>query len=101
MAEAFHGVTLHDAQIPVISNVDAQPHRKAVEIRRLLIRQVSEPVMWTQCMLTLLQAGCQQFMECGPGKVLSGLAKRIDRSANCIPLEQPENLSLALTETRA
>ena len=101
MAEAFQSVTLQDADIPVISNVDAQPHRKAEEIRRLLIRQVSEPVMWTQCMVTLLQAGCQQFMECGPGKVLTGLVKRIDRSVTCTPLEAPENLSLALTETAA
>ena len=101
MAEAFQSVTLKDADIPVISNVDAQPHRKAEEIRRLLIRQVSEPVMWTQCMVTLLQAGCQQFMECGPGKVLTGLVKRIDRSVTCTPLEEPENLHLALTETAA
>ncbi len=101
MAEAFQSVTLQDADIPVISNVDAQPHRKAEEIRRLLIRQVSEPVMWTQCMVTLLQAGCQQFMECGPGKVLTGLVKRIDRSVTCTPLEEPENLNLALTETAA
>lgn len=101
MAEAFQSVTLQDADIPVISNVDAQPHRKAEEIRRLLIRQVSEPVMWTQCMVTLLQAGCQQFMECGPGKVLTGLVKRIDRSVTCTPLEEPENLNLALTETEA
>ena len=57
--------------------------------------------MWTQCMVTLLQAGCQQFMECGPGKVLTGLVKRIDRSVTCTPLEEPENLNLALTETAA
>jgi len=101
MAEALQSVTLQDADIPVISNVDAQPHRKAEEIRRLLIRQVSEPVMWTQCMVTLLQSGCRQFMECGPGKVLTGLVKRIDRSVTCTPLEDPENLSLALTETAA
>jgi len=101
MAEAFQSVTLQDADIPVISNVDAQPHRKAEEIRRLLIRQVSEPVMWTQCMVTLLQSGCRQFMECGPGKVLTGLVKRIDRSVTCTPLEEPENLNLALTETAA
>ena len=101
MAEAFQSVTLQDADIPVISNVDAQPHRKAEEIRRLLIRQVSEPVMWTQCMVTMLQGGCQQFMECGPGKVLTGLVKRIDRSVTCTPLEEPENLNLALTETAA
>ena len=47
MAEAFQAVELNDATVPVISNVDAQPHRKAVEIRRLLVRQVSEPVSYT------------------------------------------------------
>jgi len=93
MAEAFQSISLNDAKIPVVSNVDAQPHRKAVEIRRLLVRQVSEPVMWTQCMLTLLQSGCQTFVECGPGKVLTGLIKRIDKLAMCTPLENPETLS--------
>ncbi len=93
MAEAFQSISLSDAKIPVVSNVDAQPHRKAVEIRRLLVRQVSEPVMWTQCMLTLLQSGCQTFVECGPGKVLTGLIKRIDKLAMCTPLENPETLS--------
>lgn len=93
MAEAFQSISLNDAKIPVVSNVDAQPHRKAVEIRRLLVRQVSEPVMWTQCMLTLLQSGCQTFVECGPGKVLTGLIKRIDKLAVCTPLENPETLS--------
>ncbi|MGA0151698.1 MAG: ACP S-malonyltransferase [Luminiphilus sp.] len=92
MAEAFQAVSLKDAKIPVVSNVDAQPHRKAVEIRRLLVRQVSEPVMWTQCMLTLLKAGCQKYIECGPGKVLTGLIKRIDKLAACTPLENPDTL---------
>ena len=98
MAEAFQDVELSDAQIPVISNVDAQPHRKATEIRRLLVRQVSEPVMWTQCVMTLLQAGCVQFLECGPGKVLTGLVKRINRDASCIALEDPAALTNAVKE---
>ena len=95
MAEAFQSISLSDAKIPVVSNVDAQPHRTAVEIRRLLVRQVSEPVMWTQCMLTLLQSGCKTFVECGPGKVLTGLIKRIDKLAVCTPLENPDILSEA------
>jgi [acyl-carrier-protein] S-malonyltransferase len=99
MAEAFQSVSLQDAKIPVVSNVDAQPHRKAAEIRRLLVRQVSEPVMWTQCMLTLLQAGCQRFMECGPGRVLTGLTRRIDKEALCTPLEDPDTLRDAARET--
>ena len=98
MADAFQAVGLNDATVPVISNVDAQPHRKAIEIRRLLVRQVSEPVMWTQCVITLLQAGCTSFVECGPGKVLAGLLKRIDRSIQCATLEDPEALKAMATE---
>ena len=98
MADAFQAVGLTDATIPVISNVDAQPHRKAIEIRRLLVRQVSEPVMWTQCVITLLEAGCTSFVECGPGKVLAGLLKRIDRSMQCATLEEPEALKATATE---
>ena len=98
MADAFQAVGLNDATVPVISNVDAQPHRKAIEIRRLLVRQVSEPVMWTQCVITLLEAGCTSFVECGPGKVLAGLLKRIDRSVQCATLEDPEALKAMATE---
>ena len=98
MAEAFQAVELNDAMVPVISNVDAQPHRKAMEIRRLLVRQVSEPVMWTQCVITLPDAGCTRFAECGPGKVLAGLLKRIDRSIQCATLEDPEALKATATE---
>jgi [acyl-carrier-protein] S-malonyltransferase len=99
MAEAFQTVEIGDASIPVISNVDAQPHRIATEIRRLLVRQVSEPVMWTQCVITLLEVGCSRFAECGPGKVLTGLIKRIDRSIQCATLEDPEALKEAATES--
>ena len=98
MAEALQAVELNDARVPVISNVDALPHRKAMEIRRLLVRQVSEPVMWTQCVITLLEAGCARFAECGPGKVLAGLLKRIDRSVQCATLEDPEALKATATE---
>ena len=98
MAEAFQTVELNDATVPVISNVDAQPHRKAVEIRRLLVRQVSEPVMWTQCVITLIESGCTRFAECGPGKVLAGLLKRIDRSIQCATLEDTEALKVTATE---
>jgi [acyl-carrier-protein] S-malonyltransferase len=98
MAEAFQSIQLKDAQVTVISNVDAQPHRKATEIRRLLVRQVAEPVMWTQCVLTLLQAGCTRFVECGPGKVLTGLLRRIDKQVDCAPLEEPDGLRAAAAQ---
>jgi [acyl-carrier-protein] S-malonyltransferase len=69
-----------------------------MEIRRLLVRQVSEPVMWTQCVITLIEAGCTRFAECGPGKVLAGLLRRIDRSIQCATLEDPEALKVTATE---
>lgn len=69
--------------IPVISNVDAQPHDDPEEIRELLVRQVVSPVRWEDSMRWLLEHGFDQFYEVGPGRVLRGLLKRIDRKAAC------------------
>jgi [acyl-carrier-protein] S-malonyltransferase len=67
----------------VISNVDAQAHFEPEEIRRLLIRQVVSPVLWEDSMRHLLAEGYDQFYEVGPGRVLRGLLKRIDRKISC------------------
>ncbi|MGQ9575762.1 MAG: ACP S-malonyltransferase [Thermoguttaceae bacterium] len=83
LAEVLARVPMHKARIPVISNVDARPHEDPEEIRRLLIRQVLEPVLWEDSMRYLLQEGFDQFYEVGPGRVLRGLLRRIDRKAAC------------------
>ena len=70
-------------RIPVISNVDAQPHQDPEEIRELLIQQVVSPVLWEDSMKYLLNIGCDHFFEIGPGRVLRGLLRRIDRKVNC------------------
>jgi len=67
----------------VISNVDAKPHQDPEEIRQLLIRQVCNPVRWEDSMRYLLQEGFDQFYEVGPGRVLRGLLRRIDRKVAC------------------
>ena len=72
-------VDLRPPRIPVISNVDAQPHDDPVEIRRLLGEQVVSPVRWEDSMRSLLGQGFAPFWEIGPGRVLRGLLKRIDR----------------------
>lgn len=83
LAEALGSVVMHRPRIPVISNVDARPHQDPEEIRDLLVRQVLQPVLWEQCMRYLLQDGFDQFYEVGPGRVLRGLLRRIDRKVSC------------------
>ncbi len=83
LAEALDGVTLQKPNIPVISNVDAKPHDDPDEIRRLLIQQVLQPVMWEDSMRYMLEQGFDQFHEIGPKRVLRGLLRRIDRKISC------------------
>ena len=79
LAAALADVTLSKPKIPVISNVDAQPHDDVEEIRSLLQQQVCSQVLWEQSMRYLLDGGFDEFYEIGAGKVLRGLMKRINR----------------------
>ena len=83
LRRALADVRIQRPTIPVISNVDAQPHDDPEEIRQLLIRQVVSPVRWEESMRLLLERGFDQFYEIGPGRVLRGLLKRIDRKVAC------------------
>jgi [acyl-carrier-protein] S-malonyltransferase len=83
LAEALAGVTVRSPTVPVWSNVDARPHSDPEEIRRLLVRQVVQPVLWEQTMRELLAAGVERFFEIGPGRVLAGLLKRVQRKVDC------------------
>ncbi|MFO0904810.1 MAG: ACP S-malonyltransferase [Pirellulales bacterium] len=83
LAAALADAPLKSPRIPVISNVDAQAHSDPEEIRRLLVQQVVSPVRWEDSIRTLLNQGCDQFYEVGPGRVLAGLLKRIDRKLKC------------------
>jgi [acyl-carrier-protein] S-malonyltransferase len=83
LTAALADVRLRKPRIQVVSNVDAQPHDDPEEIRDLLIRQVVSPVRWEDSMRWLLANGCDRFYEVGPGRVLRGLLKRIDRKAEC------------------
>lgn len=83
LAEALAGVAMQKPKIPVISNVDARPHDDPEEIRRLLVRQVLQPVRWEDSMRHLIGLGFDTFYEVGPGRVLRGLLRRIDRKVSC------------------
>jgi len=83
LAAALAGVEIKPPRIPVWSNVDAKPHTDPGEIRGLLVRQVVNPVRWEETMRNLLAEGVERFYEIGPGKVLAGLLKRVNRKVEC------------------
>ena len=84
LAKALAQTPLQPPRIPVWSNVDALPHTDPDEIRGLLVRQVLQPVLWERTMRGLLAAGVTKFYEIGPGRVLAGLLKRVDRKIDCV-----------------
>lgn len=73
-------VALMDARLPVVTNADARPETSAEELRGALARQIDGPVRWVESVRRLASDGVDRILEIGPGKVLSGLVKRIDRS---------------------
>ena len=90
-------------RIPVVANVDAEPKRDATAAIDALIRQVSAPVRWEDVVRRLIAEGARTFVELGPGTVLAGLIKKIDRSVAVVSVESPEGLDglAALVRTDA
>jgi [acyl-carrier-protein] S-malonyltransferase len=81
LAAQLDSVALDRPAFPIVSNVTAQPVTDPVEVRRLLVSQLTAPVRWADSMRTMLAMGVTAFLELGPGNVLSGLLRRIERSA--------------------
>lgn len=107
MREAAQKLALRLEQIEVrapvyryISAVDALEHSDPADIRATLVRQLASPVRWTQTVRALL-AVAPTLIECGPGKVLTGLNRRIERGAQCYALEDPDSLAAAVAATSA
>lgn len=98
MQQAFEDATWATPQFPVVSNVDGSLQTDADSIRESLVKQISAPVLWTTCMATLREAGCTQFVECGPGNVLSGLSKRIDKSVPIKSIELVAAINAGVTD---
>lgn len=101
LAEAMSALDWRMPELPVVQNVDAQVHGDAGAIRDALVRQLYLPVQWTQCVQALAARGTTRVAECGPGKVLSGLVKRIDKSLDARPLGTAAEFDNALTEWSA
>lgn len=79
LAQAISQTQFNTPVCPIYQNVDAKPHTNPDEIRENLVTQLNSPVRWTQSVLNMIADGAQEFTECGPGTVLTGLIKRIQR----------------------
>ena len=84
-----------DLQVPLVTNVDASVITSGAEAREALVRQVTQPVRWLESVEFLISQGVQSFVEIGPGKVLSGLVRQIDRNVRCVNVEDEESLRAA------
>jgi [acyl-carrier-protein] S-malonyltransferase len=91
-------MSVQPPRIPYLSAVDASVHADPADIRALLVRQVASPVRWTDTVRALAARGLAQVIECGPGKVLTGLNRRIERRPDLcfLAIEDPASLAAAL-----
>ena len=101
LVEAMSAYVWREPSIPVVQNVDASVHHGVAAIKDALARQLYLPVRWTGCVTALASAGATRIAECGPGKVLAGLVKRIDKSIDGRSLGTPAELSDAREAWRA
>lgn len=101
LAERLATVDLRAPRLRFVSAVDAAPHADPEDLRRLLGRQLSSPVRWTDTVRALAAGGIGTVIECGPGKVLTALNRRIERGLQYLALEDAESLQAALAAVQA
>lgn len=101
LASALADVEVRVPSIPVLHNLDAAPRSAPDDIRAALAAQLQQPVRWTQSVQALHGQGIENLFECGPGKVLTGLNKRIAEGLRSVPLEDPAGLAQAVAIVKA
>ncbi len=95
LASDLQAISFADLKVPLVTNVDADVVKRGAEAREALTRQVTHPVRWLESVEFLTHHGVQSFVEIGPGKVLSGLVRQIDRSLDCVNVEDQASLRAA------
>ncbi len=96
----LRAIAWKEPRVPVVTNVEAKANRETARIVPLLVEQVTAPVRWIECVQELVRLGVTRFVEVGPGKVLSGLVKRIDKSAEVFNVEDKASLEKTLAALR-
>jgi [acyl-carrier-protein] S-malonyltransferase len=93
LGEEMQKFTFHDAKVPVVSNLDAQPETDGNAIREKLVKQIISPVRWVECIEFMQQQGVKRYIEFGPQKVLSGMIKTIDKEAEVLNVDKMEDIA--------
>jgi len=101
LAKELEGVEIKEMNIPVVTNVRGKIIESHDQIKELLINQVSRPVLWEDCVRTLIQNGVDTFIEVGPGKVLSGFIKKIDKEVKVLNVEDIASLNNTVAALKA
>ncbi len=101
LQEELDAISVSTPSIPVVHNVHAQTESDPEKIKALLVEQIYSAVKWVSCVEAMVAQGVENTLECGPGKVLSGLNKRIHKSLNCPNIDSPETLAAALEAIKA
>ena len=96
LKEVLDKIEFRDAKFPVVANVTAEPEIKAEEIRALLVKQAASPVKWEMSMRNMIRNGFDTYVEVGPGKVLTGFTRKIDRAVNALNVEDMASLEKTL-----
>jgi [acyl-carrier-protein] S-malonyltransferase len=92
LKKALENIPMEDPLVPVISNYTASPQEKVIEIKSNLVYQIRSSVKWEESMRFILSQGVLNFVEFGPGKVLKGLMRKIDASAEVVNIEKKEDI---------
>ena len=92
MEKVLEGIIVRDLKVPVVTNVEAQPNTLKERVKGLLVTQVSSPVRWEESIRRMTEDGIEQILEIGPGKVLTGLVKRISSQLETKNLEDLQTL---------
>ncbi|WP_336823078.1 ACP S-malonyltransferase [Sporosarcina sp. USHLN248] len=100
LSAALDEIDMKEAAVPVIANVNAEAVVNPEKIKELLVEQLYSPVLWEDSVRKLLDLGVTHFIECGPGKVLSGLVKKIDRSATIFPVYDENTLAAVIEASK-
>ncbi len=96
LADVLAPMAVHAPAVPVVTNVEAAPNADASRVVPLLLAQVTAPVRWIECTRAMVAGGVGRFVELGPGKVLGGLIKRIDKTVETFNVEDPASLAKTL-----
>jgi [acyl-carrier-protein] S-malonyltransferase len=98
LARDLESVLFRDLDVPLFTNVDARPITTGAEAREALVRQVASPVRWEETIQAMASSGAKRFVEVGPGKVLSGLVRKIVKDASVVSAGSPADVERFFTE---